>query len=137
LKYHRCGNDLITTYVDVNTKYILHIYDVSQFVKLIRYMRKSAMQCSIYNVQAEYFSGGYWRIVLRHLAILFFFVFLAGCENTDFKTVADAGSDAVKALTLSDADLQKVASQSAEYSDKKNTLATPENKHLKRLHQLV
>jgi putative metalloprotease len=52
-------------------------------------------------------------------------------------TATDAGVDALKALTLSDRDMQEIASQSARYSDKKHTLAAPENKYAKRLHQLV
>lgn len=62
---------------------------------------------------------------------------LSGCENTDMQTATDAGIDVVKALTLSDKDVQEIASQSAQYSDKKHTLATPENKCAKRLNQLV
>lgn len=62
---------------------------------------------------------------------------LVGCEDTDLRTAADAGMDAIKALTLSDAQLQEIASQSAAYSDKKHTLATPENRYAKRLALLV
>lgn len=72
-----------------------------------------------------------------YFAILFCLVFLLGCEDTDLRTAADAGMDAIKALTLSDAQLQEIASQSAAYSDKKHTLATPENRYAKRLALLV
>ncbi|MFH0727217.1 MAG: M48 family metallopeptidase [Pseudomonadota bacterium] len=72
-----------------------------------------------------------------YIAILFCFVFLIGCEDTDLRTAADAGMDAIKALTLSDTELQEIASQSATYSDKKHTLATPENRYAKRLVLLV
>ena len=44
---------------------------------------------------------------------------LSGCEDTDIQTATDAGMDAVKALTLSDEDVQEIAAQSAEYTDKK------------------
>jgi metalloprotease len=62
---------------------------------------------------------------------------LSGCENTDIQTAADAGIDALKALTLSDKDVQEIASQSARLSDDKHILAPPENKYAKRLDQLV
>ncbi len=62
---------------------------------------------------------------------------LFGCENTDMQIATDAGLDAVKALALSEKDVQAIASQSAQYSDKKHTLATTENKYAKRLNQLV
>ena len=62
---------------------------------------------------------------------------LSGCEDTDIQTATDAGMDAVKALTLSDEDVQEIAAQSAEYTDKKHELAGPENKYAKRLNQLV
>lgn len=73
----------------------------------------------------------------RVITFCFWLFVLSGCENMDLQIAADAGIDAVKALTLSDKDVQEVAIQSAQYSDKKNTLATPENKYAKRLNQLV
>jgi putative metalloprotease len=75
----------------------------------------------------------------KYLVIAFCFcmLLLSGCENTDMQIATDAGIDAVKALTISDKDVQEIASQSAQYSDKKHTLATPENKYAKRLNQLV
>lgn len=75
--------------------------------------------------------------MLRYRVILFCLAFLSGCENTDVMTATDAGVDALKALTLSDRDVQEIASQSARYSDNKHTFATPENKYAKRLNQLV
>ena len=67
---------------------------------------------------------------------LFVFVFLSGCENTDVMTATDAGIDALKALPLSDSDVQEIAAQSVRYSDKKHTLAIPEDQYAKRLNQL-
>ena len=75
--------------------------------------------------------------MLKYFVILFCFSFLLGCENTDVMTATEAGIDAVKALTLSDKNVQEIASQSAQYSDKKHTLATLENRYAKRLNQLV
>jgi putative metalloprotease len=78
-----------------------------------------------------------WRTPRGYIAILFYIVFLIGCEDTDLRTAADAGMDAIKALTLSDTELLEIASQSAAYSDKKHTLATPDNRYAKRLALLV
>jgi putative metalloprotease len=75
--------------------------------------------------------------MMRLLALLFCFAFLAGCENTDVMTATDAGMDAVKALTLSDKDVLAIASQSADLSDRKNRLAPPDDKYSKRLNRLV
>lgn len=75
--------------------------------------------------------------MLKYLAILFTFIFLSGCENTDVMTATDAGMDAVKAFTLSDQDVQKIAIQSAQSFDLKHTVAQPESKYAKRLNNLV
>ncbi len=77
--------------------------------------------------------------MLKYLAIIFCFcpLFLSGCEDTDVMIATDAGIDAVKALTLSDKDVQEIASQAAHYSDEKHTLARPEDKYAKRLNRLV
>ncbi|MEI6126595.1 MAG: M48 family metallopeptidase, partial [Pseudomonadota bacterium] len=71
------------------------------------------------------------------MASCFYMLLLAGCENADLQMATDAGRDAVKALTLSDKDVQEIASQAAQSSDAKNTLAPIENKYVKRLNQLV
>jgi metalloprotease len=78
-------------------------------------------------------------MMIKYLIIAFCFctILLSGCENTDMQIAADAGRDAVKALTLSDKDVQEIALQAAQYSDKKHTLATPDNQYAKRLHRLV
>jgi len=52
-------------------------------------------------------------------------------------TATEAGLDAVKALTLSDQDVQAIAVKSAEYSDHEHTLATPDSHYAKRLAGLV
>ena len=75
--------------------------------------------------------------MLKLFAIMFCFSLLSGCENTDVMTAADAGLDAVKALTLSDKDVREIAVKSAQYSDKKQTMAPPENKYARRLNGLV
>ena len=71
------------------------------------------------------------------ILICLFSLFLSGCESTDIQTATDAGSDAIKALTLSDKDVLVLAEQSARYSDRKNNLALPENKYAVRLRRVV
>lgn len=73
----------------------------------------------------------------QFIAILFCLSFLFGCENTDVMTATDAGFDAVKALTLTDRDVQEIAILSARHSDKQHTLAPPGNKYAERLSGLV
>lgn len=75
--------------------------------------------------------------VLRYCAILLCSALLSGCENTDITTATEAGLDAVKALTLSDQDVQSIAVKSATYSDQKHTLAPPGSRYAKRLASLV
>lgn len=75
--------------------------------------------------------------MLRFLMILFCLAFLWGCENTDITTATDAGIDAVKAITLSDKDVQEIAVQSARYSDTKHALAATDSAYSKRLRRLV
>ena len=62
---------------------------------------------------------------------------MPGCENTDMQMVTEAGMDGVKALTISDKDVEEISSQSARYSDQKHTLAPPGTKYADRLNQLV
>ena len=64
-------------------------------------------------------------------------LFLTGCENTDIQQFADAGRDAVRALSLSDKDVQKIASQSVRSSDARHTLAAPGDKYAQRLQKLT
>jgi hypothetical protein len=64
-------------------------------------------------MRKEHRTSDHWSIMLRCFVILFCFVFLSGCENTDVTIATDAGIDAVKAMTLSDRDVQEIASQSA------------------------
>ena len=71
------------------------------------------------------------------IAIVLCLFLLCGCENTDLMTATEAGLDAVKALTLSDQDVQEIAIRSARYSDEKHTLSPPGSKYAKRLSGLV
>lgn len=75
--------------------------------------------------------------MLKCIAIVITLIFLAGCENTDVMTATDAGLDAVKAFTLSDQDVQAIAIQSAQSSDQKHPVASPDSKYAVRLNSLV
>ena len=76
--------------------------------------------------------------VARYAALPLMLAFLlTGCENTDVMTAADAGLDAVKALTLSDRGLQEIAAKSAQLADKQHAVAPPDNKYAARLKGLV
>ena len=75
--------------------------------------------------------------MLRLLLILFCFVFISGCDNTDVLTAIDGGKDAVKAVTLSDKDVLAISSRSADLLDKKNRLAPPDNKYSIRLNRII
>ena len=75
--------------------------------------------------------------MLRLLVILFCFVFISGCDNTDVLTAIDGGKDAVKAITLSDKDVLAISSKSTDFLDKKNRLAPPDNKYSIRLNRLI
>ena len=75
--------------------------------------------------------------MLRLLVILFCFVFISGCDNTDVVTAIDGGKDAVKAITLSDKDVLAISSKSTDFLDKKNRLAPPDNKYSIRLNRLI
>ena len=77
------------------------------------------------------------EVLLKFVAVMFCFSILSGCENTDVLTATDAGLDAVKALTLSDEDVQEIAAKSSQYSDKKHTMAAPESRYAKRLNALA
>ena len=75
---------------------------------------------------------------MTFFAVLVCFVCLmSGCENTDIMTATDAGLDAVKALALSDEDVQEIASKSARFTDNKNRVAPPDNNYAIRLSRLV
>jgi putative metalloprotease len=74
------------------------------------------------------------QIVILLLAGL---LVLTGCENTDVQLAAEAGLDAVKAITLSDEEVQSLAAQAAEYADSKNSIAPQASTYAKRLYGLV
>ena len=75
--------------------------------------------------------------MLRLFVLFFCLVVILGCDNTDLITAADAGKDAVKAITLSDKDVLAIASRSADLSDGKNRLAPPDNSYSLRLNRII
>jgi putative metalloprotease len=61
----------------------------------------------------------------------------ASCEDTDIGMATQAGIEAVKAMTLDDEDVQRLATAvSAEY-DRNHTVAPPDNPYARRLHSLT
>ncbi|MEN8256851.1 MAG: M48 family metallopeptidase [Thermodesulfobacteriota bacterium] len=72
------------------------------------------------------------------LLILFFPVlFLAGCEETNIWLATEAGVEAVKAVTLTDAQIEKIAGQASQETDSQHRIAPPGNKYASRLERLV
>ncbi|CCK78569.1 M48 family metallopeptidase [Desulfobacula toluolica] len=71
------------------------------------------------------------------IIILFLSLFSAGCENTDFSVVTDAGIDAIKAVTLSDENVKKIALKASRQSDIKHKIAPLSNLYGKRLYNLI
>ncbi|OGQ94219.1 MAG: peptidase M48 [Deltaproteobacteria bacterium RIFOXYD12_FULL_57_12] len=77
--------------------------------------------------------------MLKQLATLccVFLFCLTGCEETDLRLASEAGLDAVKAATLSDATVQDLARQASTYSDSKHQVAAAGNRYAARLQRLV
>jgi putative metalloprotease len=64
-------------------------------------------------------------------------LFSAGCEGTDVDMVLQAGADAVRAATLDDEGVHRLAGEIASRSDREHTVAPPDNPHAKRLARLT
>ncbi|OKY74227.1 MAG: hypothetical protein BM485_14470 [Desulfobulbaceae bacterium DB1] len=62
---------------------------------------------------------------------------LTGCEETDVRLAAEAGLDAVKAVTLSDEAVRSLAREAALVSDAGNSIAPAGNSYGERLQRLV
>lgn len=60
-----------------------------------------------------------------------------GCEETNINLVADAGLDALKAVTLTDENVQALALKASKQSDAKHRVASLSNPYGKRLYRLV
>lgn len=71
------------------------------------------------------------------LCLILCFSLISGCENTDLNLAADAGLDAIKAVTLSDKDVAFLASNASKASDAKNTIAKPGSRYARRLKRIA
>jgi len=69
--------------------------------------------------------------------VLAIMLFGAGCENTNLFILADAGYDAVNAVTLSDEEVQNLAEQAAEEADAEHRVAPPDSSYSERLRNLL
>lgn len=74
------------------------------------------------------------RLVILCLALL---LLLSACEDTNIRLAAEAGLDAVTAVTLSDQAVQELARQSAAYTDSEHILAPADSEYAGRLRRLV
>ncbi len=75
-----------------------------------------------------------YRLAILSLALL---LLLSACEDTDIRLAAEAGLDAVTAVTLSDQAVHELARQSAAYADGEHILAPADSEYGRRLRQLV
>jgi len=75
------------------------------------------------------------RTVLCFSLILF--LLTAGCEDTDIGLATQAGMDAVRAVSLDDAEVRRTAVALAQQFDLKNTVAPPANPYARRLQRLT
>jgi putative metalloprotease len=64
-------------------------------------------------------------------------LFSVGCEDTDVGMAIQAGADAVRAVTLDDEDVQRLAVEVASRADREHTVASPDNPYAKRLERLT
>ena len=62
---------------------------------------------------------------------------LAGCADTDIGMATQAGIKAVKAVTLDDEDLQRLAAAVSGQYDRQHTVAPPDNPYAERLQRLT
>lgn len=75
---------------------------------------------------------------MKQIVIAFFFLaVLAGCEDTDLRLAAEAGLDAVTAITLSDEAVSKLSADAAGYSDHQNPVAGKTSPYAKRLDRIT
>ena len=61
----------------------------------------------------------------------------AGCEDTNLRMATQAGMDAIKAITLSKEEVEKLAQKTAAKMDQKHRVAHGENKYAQRLKRLT
>ena len=64
-------------------------------------------------------------------------LFLTGCEDTDIGMAIHAAIDAVRAATLDDKDVERLALEISRQSDLKHTVAPPDNDYARRLQKIA
>ena len=64
-------------------------------------------------------------------------LFIGGCEETDLDMAARSAADAVRAVTLDDQDVRRIAMEVSGQLDSKHTVATPESSYVQRLERLL
>lgn len=69
--------------------------------------------------------------------ILFLFVLITGCEETNVQLATEAGADAVRAVTLSDDQVRLLARQASGEVDRQHRIAGPGTAYGKRLERLT
>jgi metalloprotease len=74
------------------------------------------------------------RAFLSLIVLVFFCV---GCEETDINLVTQAGIEAVRAVTLNDEEIKRLAMEVSKQSDLKHTVASPDNSYARRLQRLT
>ncbi len=60
-----------------------------------------------------------------------------GCDNTNLDLATQAGIDVIKAATLSDKEVKRLAADASKQSDSKNSIAGSQNSYAMRLEKLV
>lgn len=71
------------------------------------------------------------------VALVIVCLFLPGCDDTDIFMAAQAGIDAVRAATLSDEDVKRLALKVAQESDRTHAAVPPGDPRARRLKRLV
>lgn len=62
---------------------------------------------------------------------------ISGCEDTNLQLATEAGADAVRAVTLSDREVSRLAARASAESDRRHRMAGPESVYGRRLSGLV
>ena len=73
----------------------------------------------------------------QYILILLLTILLSSCEDTNVLVITDAATDAVKAITLSDADVRNLAQRAAHESDSRHLIAPPGSGYDNRLRGLL
>lgn len=84
------------------------------------------------NEQIRMLAMRYLIIILTAIVVLF-----SACEETDLQLATEAGMDAIKAITLTDEQVQELALTSSRLTDQKHRVAPTTNTYNVRLKRLV